>query len=57
MISILDLCNQLRRPEGYEDCIATRLIEKDGAAGTVRDAIAIMYTGMYTLFQSFKTFS
>jgi hypothetical protein len=41
---------QTARPEGYEDCIATRGIEKSGPSGTLRDAIAIMYSGMYALY-------
>lgn len=39
--------NQLRRPEGYEDCIAVKLIEKVGERDTLRDAIAMMYFGPY----------
>ena len=36
---------QLTRPEGYEDCMASKGIEKVGASNTLRDAIAIMYSG------------
>jgi len=38
---------QMARPEGYEDCIATRGIEKGGSSNTLRDAVAIMYSGTY----------
>ena len=38
---------QLTRPEGYEDCLASRGIEKVGPSNTLRDAIAIMYSGTY----------
>ena len=41
---------QIGRPEGYEDCIATRGIEKGGPSGTLRDALAIMYSGMYVTY-------
>lgn len=48
LISIVNLHGQLRHPEGHEDCIATKLIEKVGAKDTVRDAIAIMYASEYS---------
>lgn len=38
---------QLTRPEGYEDCMASRGVEKVGPSGPLRDAIAIMYSGTY----------
>ena len=41
---------QLTRPEGYEDCIATRGIEKSGDSGALRDAIAIMYSGTFDTY-------
>lgn len=47
-----DSYTQLRRPEGYEDCLATRLIEKVGPEGTVRDTIAFMHFGVSTSFYS-----
>jgi hypothetical protein len=38
---------QMARPEAYEDCMATRGIEKNGSSDTLRDAVAIMYSGTY----------
>jgi hypothetical protein len=38
---------QSARPEGYEDCIVTKGIEKGGASGELRDAVAIIYAGTY----------
>jgi hypothetical protein len=35
----------MERPEGYEDCMATQMIEKEGNSDLLRDAIAILYTG------------
>lgn len=45
---------QLTGPEGYEDCIASRGVEKGGPSNTLRDAIAIMYSGMYATHGSAK---
>ena len=47
-----DPYTQLRRPEGYEDCLTTRLIEKVGPQDTVRDTIAFMHFGVYVSFYS-----
>lgn len=33
------------RAKGYEDCMATHMIEKEGKSDLLRDAIAILYTG------------
>lgn len=48
---------QIARPGGYEDCIATRGIEKSGPSDALRDAIAIMYSGTYTTHAVVNKFS
>ena len=53
LISIVDLYDQLKRPEGYEDCITTRLIEKAGATDTVRDTVAFIYSGVSVFCSKF----
>ena len=53
LIPIIDLYDQLRHPEGYEDCIATRLIEKVGENDTVRDTIATMDFGVSAFCSKF----
>jgi len=33
------------RTEGYEDCMVTHMVEKEGKHDLLRDAIAILYIG------------
>lgn len=43
----------MKRPEGYEGSVASRMIEKEGATDALRDALAVMYA--CTLYASHVT--